>query len=284
MSLEVALAPDSNINRATRSDALGTVLGDFKIDKNGKARSGTGYAVRTQAYRRLPLGEGDASILLRASGFADLYREPEFNDIALDFAAGPELQLGRGRLSLELGATQRWFGQRPFQRAARASASLSHPLGRRALVRVNASAAIVDNRFNDLQDGKTYSVQLGLERALWATTGVAATVTLDRQKLRDPGYSTKSWRGGLTAWDDLGRMTITAGAEFGRLRADERLMLFPDKRSERYWRFFVGATFRQMQFRGFAPVVRLSMERNRSTIEFYDYKRTRTEFGFARAF
>ena len=54
-SFEIALAPDSNINRATRSDTLGTVLGDFRIDKTSKARSGTGLLLNAQAYRRIEL-------------------------------------------------------------------------------------------------------------------------------------------------------------------------------------------------------------------------------------
>jgi hypothetical protein len=79
-------------------------------------------------------------------------------------------------------------------------------------------------------------------------------------------------------------MTLTAEAEFGRLHADERLLLFPDKRSERYSRLSLGTTFRQLEFRGFAPVARFSIERNRSTIAFYDFRRTRSELGFVRAF
>ena len=35
-SIEVSLAPDSNINRATRSDTLGTIFGDFQIAQEGK--------------------------------------------------------------------------------------------------------------------------------------------------------------------------------------------------------------------------------------------------------
>ena len=281
-NFEIAMAPDSNINRATRSDTLGTVLGDFEIAGDGRAKSGIGLSLRSQAYRRVALGE--SSLLLRASGFADLYRAKEFNDIAVDLAAGPELELGPGRLNLELGLTQRWFGQKPFQRSARAGASLFLPLRRRALVRVNASAAVVDNQFNDLQDGKVYAGQVVLERALSTTTGIAGSFSLDRQSLHDAGYSTTGWRAALTAWREFGRMTLTMGAEMGRLRADERLILFPEKRSDRYSRFSVGATFRQLQLRGFAPVLRLSIERNRSTIEFYDYRRTRTELGFVRAF
>jgi len=282
-SLEIALAPDSNINRATRSDTLGTVLGDFEIADEGKAKSGTGLSLHAQSYRRLPLGV-DHALLVRLSGFADLYRRKEFNDIAADIAVGPELNLGRNRLQIELGATQRWYGQKPFIRSVRAAATLSHPMGSRTLLRLSGSGALIDNRINDLQDGTSFSGQVGIERALTPTTGLAASVGIDRQSLKDPGYSTTGWRGGLTAWRDLGRMTLTLGAEVGRLHADERLVLFPQKRSDHFSRLTLGATFRQLQFRGFAPVARFSIERNRSTVEFYDYRRTRTELGIVRAF
>jgi hypothetical protein len=282
-SLEIALAPDSNINRATRSDTLGTVLGNFEIADDGKAKSGTGLSLHAQAYRRLPLG-ADNGLLFRLSGFADLYRRKQFNDIAADVAVGPELSLGRNRLQLELGATQRWYGQKAFVRSARAAATLSHPMGSRTLLRVSGSAALVDNRLNDLQDGKGFSGQVAIERALTPTAGIAGSFGIDRQSLKDPGYSTTGWRSGLTVWRDMGRMTLTLGAELGRLHADERLLLFPDRRTDRFSRFTVGATFRQLQFRGFAPVVRFSIERNKSSVEFYDYRRTRTEMGIVRAF
>ena len=283
-SFEFALAPNSNINRATRSNTLGTIFGDFDIDEDSKAKSGTGLSLRGQAYRRIRLGNGGTNILARLSGFGDLYRKTEFNDIALDFAAGPELRLGRNQLNIEIGATQRWFGQKPFMRSARAAATWTRAIGDRMQLRLSGSAALIDNQFNDLQDGKAYSGRMSLERALTATTGLGLNVSLDRQALTDPGYSTTGWRAGLIGWHDVGRMTLTAEAEFGRLRADERLVLFPDKRSERYSRLSLGTTFRQLEFHGFAPVARFSIERNRSTIGFYDFKRTRSELGFVRAF
>ena len=283
-SFEFALAPNSNINRATRSNTLGTIFGDFDIDEDSKAKSGTGLSLRGQAYRRIRLGNGGTNILARLSGFGDLYRKTEFNDIALDFAAGPELRLGRNQLNIEIGATQRWFGQKPFMRSARAAATWTRAIGDRMQLRLSGSAALIDNQFNDLQDGKAYSGRMSLERALTATTGLGLNVSLDRQALTDPGYSTTGWRAGLIGWHDVGRMTLTAEAEVGRLRADERLVLFPDKRSERYSRLSLGTTFRQLEFHGFAPVARFSIERNRSTIGFYDFKRTRSELGFVRAF
>ena len=69
-----------------------------------------------------------------------------------------------------------------------------------------------------------------------------------------------------------------------RLHADERLILFPHKRADKYTRFSIGATFRQLQIGGFAPVARFSMERNKSKIELYDFRRKRAEIGVVRAF
>ena len=152
-SFEITVAPDSNINRATRSDTLGTIIGDFEISDDGKAKSGTGMSLHGQTYRRWSLSDR-ANLLVRLSGFADLYKQKEFNDVAADVAVGPELSVGQNRIQLELGATQRWYGQHPFMRTARIAATASRPLGRRALLRLSGSAALIDNQLNDLQDGK----------------------------------------------------------------------------------------------------------------------------------
>lgn len=282
-SFEIAIAPDSNISRATRSDTLGTVLGDFVIDKDSRAKSGVGLSLQGQAYRRFPI-TGDHSLLVRGTSVADLYHRSRFNDIVFDLAAGPELQLGRSRLTIEAGATERWYGQKPYERSARVAFALTQSLGRTSQLRLNGAAALVDNRVNNLQDGKAYWGQLSLEHALSATMGVGFTLGVDRRSLTDPGYSTTGWRATILAWRDVSRATFTAAAQFGRLKADERLSLFPDKRSESYRSLTLGATFRRLTFGGFAPVTRLVIERNRSSIEFYDYRRTRSEFGFVRAF
>jgi hypothetical protein len=282
-SLEIALAPDSYINRATRSDTLGTIFGDFDIGQDSKAKSGVGVSVRGQAYRRLSLG-GDDVLLFRVGGSGDLYGKARFNAIALDFAGGPELRLGGNQLNLELGGTQRWFGQKPYLRSARIGATWTRPLGSRMQLRLNGTASLIDNRLNDRQDGKGYAGRVQVERALSPTTGIGANLSFNREALKDPGYATAGWRAGLVGWRELGRMTFTASAEFGKLRADERLVLFPERRSDRYASLSLGATFRQLQWRGFAPVARLSVERNRSTIAFYDYRRTRSEIGVVRAF
>ena len=106
----------------------------------------------------------------------------------------------------------------------------------------------------------------------------------DRFKARDDAYSTRSTNAGIAFYREVGRMTMMAGGEIGRLKADERLAILPQIRQDRLTRFHVGAVFRQLTVAGFAPLTRLVVERNSSNVEFYDYKRTRTEFGISRAF
>jgi len=283
-SFEIALAPDSNINHATSQDKLGTVLGDFDISQDSKARSGTGLSLRGQSYRRFSLGHDGRALLMRLSGLGNLYKHGRFNDIALDLGAGPELQIGRNRINLEAGATQRWYGQKPYMRSARLGLAVARPIGHLSWLRFTGNAALVDNRINDLEDGRDYSGELSFEHALSPTTGISLKGSAQRESLRDPGYSTTSWRLGLLGWREVGHMTVTAGADFGRLHADERLSLFPDRRADRYARLSLGASFRQLTYAGFAPLLRFSIERNRSSIAFYDYRRTRAEMGIVRAF
>ena len=283
VQLEVALAPDSNINRATRSDSLGTIFGDFALDKDAKAKSGTGAAIRAFAQARRPLST-NLALVARLGGDANLYRQKAFNDISLDLSAGPQLRLGRTRLGAELGVGTQWYGMKPYQRSAHVTVSGERPIDSVSQLHLYASARWTDNRFNDLQDGRGVGVRLRYERALSPSMLVAASVGVDRFKARDAAYSTRSWNAGVAAYRDIGRMTLSAGVDIGRLNADERLVLLPNARKDRLTRFQLGAVFRQFTISGFAPMGKILFERNRSTVEFYDYKRTRTEFGITRAF
>ena len=281
--LELALAPDSNINRATRSDTLGTVFGDFVLDEEAKARSGIGTNIRAMGQARTHLGR-KLGIVARSSVEARLYRDKEFNDISFDLSAGPEWQLGGNRLTAEVGLTKQWYGMKSFQRGLRVAGSVTRSIGAVAQARLDVGYRVADNQFNALQDGHGVSARLRFERALSPVTLVSASVGGDRFKAEDDAYSTSYFTGGLTVYREVGRMTLSAGVEVGRLKADERLQLLPEARSDRLLRLQLGSVFRKFTVGGFAPLARLVIERNNSTVEYYDYTRRRAEFGIVRAF
>lgn len=281
--LELALAPDSNINRATRSNTLGTVLGDFTFDEDSRARSGVGAAVRGLAQGRINLSR-HVNLGARASLDGNLYRHREFNDISLEVAAGPEARLGSVLVTAEAGIGQQWYGMKPYQRSLRLSSSARLRVDSASQLRVDTSARWSDNFSNDLQDGRGLSAAVRYERAVSPRLMVSLGGGFDRFAARDDAYSTRAWTLAATAYRDIGRMTVEVGGTIGRLEADDRLQLLPEAREDRSTRLHLGAVFRQLNVAGFSPTMRLVVERNRSNVEYYDFKRTRTEFGISRAF
>src|SRR5690349_883822 len=132
-TLDIAIASDSNVNRATRSDTLGTVIGDFTLDKDARAQSGRGIAIQSQSYGRIALSR-DANLLGTLSASANLYRKSRFNDVSLGGSFGPELTLGNFQLHPSLGASRRWYGHSPFTDAASLRLDAAHPISATAQV------------------------------------------------------------------------------------------------------------------------------------------------------
>jgi hypothetical protein len=282
-SFELALAPDSNINRATKSDTLGTVIGDFTLDDAAKAHSGVGLSLRGQGYLRLPLGAG-VNLLTQLSGSADIYRDSQFDDFILGLQTGPELTSGADRITLSAGPAWRWYGTDPYSMSWTGNAAWQHPLGKRAQLRLGAGVARVDNRRNDLQDATVWSLSAGIDRAFSARFGGGVQLYGNREAARDPGWSTASGGIGAYLFREIGKITAVVNLGYSHLEADERLALYPERRVDDRFSASVSATFRQVRVGTLSPLVRVKWERNWSTVELYDYNRVAAEIGITSAF
>jgi thioredoxin-like negative regulator of GroEL len=281
--LEVALAPSNNINRATGSDTLGTIIGDFIIDENAKAKSGVGLSVRGQAFYRPPLSS-TADLLLRISSSADLYKEKRFDDIVLQAEVGPQFRLGADRLSVSATAAHRWFGMNSYSTSFGGSGNFQHPLGKRAQLRLDASAIRSNNQVNSLQDSTRYSASAAVDRAFTQSFGGGVQLSGTREVSADPGYSTA--QGGVSTYmfREIGQTTAVLNLSYSHLEADKRLFIYPERRKDDRFAASVSGTFRALKVGTFAPLLRLSYERNVSTIEIYDFSRFGAEIGVTAAF
>ena len=282
-SFSIAIAPDTNINRATDAQTLDTIIAPLDLSEDARERSGVGLKLGGQAYARLPLGS-NLLFVPRVSGQGEFYREGRFNDVSGSVLLGLEYISGKDRLRPSIGATWRSYGGDLYARTQTASVNWLHPIGQRAQVSTDASVSRARYVQNPLQDGWLYDLNASYERAFDARSGGTVTLSATRQSARDPGYSTMSGGVSLLHYRELGRMTAFGSLGVRRLEADERLFLFPERRKEWLLSAGVGATFRQATVAGFAPLVRLSYEHNSSTVGIYDYSRTAVEFGLARAF
>lgn len=283
LTIQLALAPDSNVNRATRATTLGTVLGEFDLDDEARASSGLGLKLGLEGYVRRPLGE-NVSVVARGGVLGDFYRRGRFNDVALLASAGPEFRLLGGQATALAGVQKRWFGGTAYQVAVDAGLQWQRPLGPRSQLRAGLSLARWNNLRNDLQDATVAAVSLGYERALSQRSGLGITLAATRQAARDAAYSLVSGQLTVTGWHELGATTLFGSASYARLEADRRLAIYPIRRAEDFLRLSVGATLRGLSWHGWAPQVKLIHERNRSGIEVYRYDRWRGEFGVVRAF
>lgn len=282
-SFELALAPDNNINRATRADTLGTVIGDFTLNEGAKAKSGIGLSAKGQLYTRLPLS-ARADILARASAGGLFYREGQFNDLSTGLQVGPQFSLGGDRLTVEAGPTWRWYGGDLYSRTWGASASYQHNLGKRSQLRLEGGLSTVSNRVNAMQSSHDYSASVSIDRALSARLGGGVQLSGYRSAARDPGYALASGGINLYAFREVGRTTLVGTLGYSHLEADARLLLYPRRRIDDRMSASAVATLRTFTMAGFAPLVRLRWEHNRSSIEIYEYRRLAAEFGVTRAF
>jgi len=279
---QIAMASNSNINRATRSDTLGTVIGDFTLNNDAKARSGKGLSTEGIAYGRLPVS--GQTLVASVSETADLYRKKDFDDVNLAVKAGPELHFGSEMANLSAGIRRRWFGRDRLSTAFGLEGDFTHQLAAIAQLRASTTAYRVTNHRNNLETGWNLTGTLSAEAALSARTGGGLGMTGIRQALGDPGYSTTSEQVTIFGFHELGKITLTASGAIGHLRADRRMFLYPERRKEWLWRGTLGATFRQASYAGFAPTAEFTVERNHSSIEIYDYRRTAFELGLTRTF
>nr|WP_314466252.1 surface lipoprotein assembly modifier [uncultured Novosphingobium sp.] len=282
-SIEIALAPDSNINRATRSNTLGTVIGDFTLDDDARAKSGVGLDLQGQGYLRVGIERG-TDLLIRASTDATLYRDADFNDVTVALQVGPQYAWDGNQLTFSFGPARRWYGGKLFSTTLGGGVSWQNPIGKRGQLRLDGNIAHVSNKRNALQTADDFTVSASFDRAFSARFGGGVQVFGFREAARDAGYSLAMGGSSAYLFRELGRTTLVGTLGYSHLEADERLFLYPERRIENRYSASIAATLRALHLGSFAPLVRLKWERNRSTIEIFDYRRVVAEFGVTSAF
>ncbi|WP_298394622.1 surface lipoprotein assembly modifier [Sphingobium sp.] len=283
LRLEFALAPDTNINRATEVRTLDTVIAPLTLSRDARAQSGVGIHLSGEGYWKIPVGAG-INLTPRVNSLATLYGKSAYNDVTVTALMGLEVQRQHDRFSPSVGHGWRWYGKRSYMHTDVATLDWIHALGQKAQLSASVSAATTDYQLNDLQDGALYSVSLGVERALSARSGLSVSLNAARQTARDPGYATASGGIRLLGWREAGHTTLFASAALQRTEGDAALALFGTARREWFASVRTGATLRSLTVHGFAPYVRIGYERNGSNVALYDYRRFTSEFGITSAF
>lgn len=282
-SIDVALAPDSNINRATQLRTLDTVIAPLNLSADARQTSGTGIKMFGQAFAKQGVTDR-LDLVFRANGLASIYRESRFNDISASILAGLEWRLPHDRLTVAFSGTRRWYGSEIYADSRSFGLDWLHPLKSQAQLSTSISIGRVHFPSNPLQDGDLFDASMTVEKALGARSGVAFGISATRQTAADGSYAYTALGPTAYAWRDAGRATFFVASTSRRLVGDARNFLFLDKRREWLTTFRVGGTFRQFTVAGLSPIIRVGFERNSSSIALYDYRRKFAEVGLTRSF
>jgi len=293
-SIEVAIAPDTNINRATDSDTVNTIFGPEPavLSPDAKAKSGIGLSLSGQAFWRADLSKRTA-FLTRLSARADLYGESQFNDIVASVASGPEFQIGGARWRPAGIFTRRWFGGDRYSDSYGGSLNVMKPLNRVSQVEVEGT--VLRNRYalNRYQNGTMIDVNAAYDRAFTPLFSGRIAARFNRQSAIDPSLATTSGSIEGVLSHQVAKQIVFIQASGSKLWSDAPGIFTapnPDGSFDRITRrdtrydLTLGVVLRQWTFRGLAPLIRISRSVNQSSVALYDFKRTRVEFALSREF
>lgn len=282
--IDVGFAPDSNINSATDKETVDINGLPFKLDANGRARSGIGRFVGGQASVRLNRS-GNIPIYLGAYGRWTTYRDHNFDDAYAGAEVGPEFQLAGGRLRTTATGLMRWYGRRPLVQSFGARLEYDRLVGGKwtvggtLLVRHNDYARRTD------VDGWDAEARVSANRPLGRTSLGFAYAGVERNWAQDPGQAFWRERIGVGVLKEIGwGLRPQLGLDIARQVNDGPLAPFGKQRRD--WQLQGSASIykRDWNLGGFAPSLRLTVTRNLSTLPLYDEKRRRAEIRITKAF
>jgi len=283
-NFDIGVAPDTNINSATSKETVDLFGLPFKLNDSARAKSGVGLvasgdaSVRLWRFAKVPLYVGAYGRLVR-------YGNHDFDDIYVGGEAGPEFRLAGGRLRVAATGFHRWYGGKDLDTSIGGRLHFDKIVGGR--LGIDASLAFRRDMYARRDDLDAWNIEANLSanRAISASATGFAYVSLRRSIAHDPGYSNWNTRIGAGVIKEIGwGLRPQLSLEAGRQWNDATFGIFG--RTRRDWSLQASASIykRDWNIAGFAPLVRITYERNFSTIALYDQKRLKTEFGFTKAF
>jgi hypothetical protein len=290
LTVDVGLAPDSNINNGTNAESVDVNFGGFMIpltlNTTARQRSGIGQSMVVSSSYRTRLS-ANTKLLIETDGQAMNYEGKAADDFALQFAAGPEIQLSENnRVTVQALGLQRWYGGKSASTGGGARLGFQHDFTSGHRLGLNIDARYAKSGFASAYTGWSLSAQAAYERVIAASMIGYVAVFGRRELLNSKSYSGHEIGSNLGIIGEL-PMGISVGLSGGVSRAvyDAPLPLFSaDPRKD--WRFNARAQvgLRSLRLWGFSPSVTYDFNRTDSSLTLYKSDRHRVRFGLVRYF
>lgn len=287
---DFGFAPDSNINSATAAETVDINFGPNRVpvslDENARAKSGMGATASFYAGLRLPLA-GAVSLVSDFDADTVTYKDSDFSDYSLQFAAGPELALSdKTDLRLQGVGLYRWYGGKVAARQYGAKLTFQHELTSSQRIAVQLDGRRSESEVNRGYTGWQVGANATFEQVIGQSAIVSASLLARRDSMEADFYSSKTLGANLGVGAEL-PWGINAGLSGGVTwsRYDEPQLVFSTER-RRDWRYQARAYagLRQFRIAGFSPSVEYTYMKVDSSYDLYRSDRHRFQFKLARYF
>ena len=280
----LALIPESNAEKRTGAERV-TIGGlNFGINPNARERAATGLDIGF-GLTALPVLAPDlrAQIGFRLDG--RIFDGKASDDVTLRLGAGLIRFADRGqRFSAEVFASRRWLADRPYTRAA----GLELGYSRRLSDRGSLGFTLLGDRTDYI--GTPFHTDRGAVHV--SAVHLVSSQLLLRGGLRfETRKSANAGLAGQASGMSLGAQYLFEGGlrvaldlHFDRNAFDGAHPLFGLRRIDRRGQAVMQITNANWNYGGFAPVLKLGYERQKSTIVLNDYRNLSASVGLTRSF
>ena len=284
--VRLAIVPESNPGQRMDGDSL--LIGglEFRLNPGTAPRADTGLHLAFGGALLPRLGDTGLRLRLGASVDARLFRQPALNDVILRGDLGLQATGPAGGVrALGLYALHRKTGGATLGRALGLRAEWAQPVGQTAQFRLRAETEHWRHPVLTAQDGRRLGVSATWVQAPRPDVLLRASLFAQRTDARAP------WNAGESAGLTLGVQKLFAGGlmlgldlTHVRSRRDAADPLFGRVRQDRRTSLTARVLHRAVSLQGFAPVLELGIDRQRSTLALHSFRNARVSFGLSREF
>ncbi|NJM50521.1 MAG: DUF560 domain-containing protein [Sphingomonadales bacterium] len=290
LSLDLGIAPDTNINSATSAETVNINFGPIQfpltLDDNARQQSGIGQTAGLSAGLRLRAND-NLALLIDGDARMVNYKGKIADDIQTQFAIGPELRIGdSSSLSLQALGEQRWRG------GNRASTDFGARIGfQKALDEGQRLGFALDGRhsdsgYSDIYSGWQVGSNLTYERVIGRAFIASASLFGRKDMLDSKAFSNVSYGASMGIGGEL-PLGINAGVSgtISKALFDAPQYIYSDERRSDlrlFGRAYAG--IRAFKMLGFSPSIEYNFSKVDSNYTLYKSDRHRVNFKLARYF
>ena len=285
ITLQVGLAPDSNLNAAPAASQV-TLFGlPFTLTQASRPHSGVGLAVTSGGEYYAPIAT-DLRWRAGASSYAIEYPgNSAFNDAQLRLGMGPQWLVGRGDVSVLAVAAKRWFGNDPYNVGYGGRIEGGQPVTDRVRLEGYVEGLTLGYHSQTFLDGYSLYAVLFSTYGLTSSSFIRLITGVGTEQTQSAFFTNHSVRLGMAYQQDF-PWGVTGYVEPNVVVAqyDEDNIAFGKRRHDVLSSVRLSLNKRDIALFGFSPVFSYTYSRDQSDIDFFSFVRHQFELGATRYF